>query len=122
MAGDTRFQRAVTTCRETTISEFVARGQCILNPRGNFGWVGLVTLKRDIAVLKLAGPIPVRNLALDAAVDALGASVNQAPTWMQRFGLEWVYRFLKEPTRLAGRKLCGIPVVLSEVACQRPTR
>src|ERR1700686_1121336 len=34
---------------------------------------------------------------------------SRAPAWMQRLGLEWVYRIYLEPRRLAGRYLMTNP-------------
>lgn len=38
-----------------------------------------------------------------AAVDFAAGSVDRAPKWMQDHGLEWFYRFMKEPRRLFKR-------------------
>ncbi|HKA09597.1 MAG TPA: WecB/TagA/CpsF family glycosyltransferase [Candidatus Dormibacteraeota bacterium] len=35
--------------------------------------------------------------------DILAGRVSRAPRWMQRGGLEWLYRLVNEPQRLAGR-------------------
>ncbi len=36
----------------------------------------------------------------------------QAPRWLQRSGLEWVFRLASEPRRLAGRYLKTVPAFL----------
>lgn len=36
-------------------------------------------------------------------IDFLSGNVSRAPLWMQKAGLEWFYRFLKEPKRLFHR-------------------
>lgn len=38
-----------------------------------------------------------------AALDFAAGRISRAPRWMQRTGLEWVYRLSREPRRLAGR-------------------
>jgi N-acetylglucosaminyldiphosphoundecaprenol N-acetyl-beta-D-mannosaminyltransferase len=38
-----------------------------------------------------------------ATLDFVAGRVPRAPHWMQRIGLEWFWRFLREPRRLAGR-------------------
>lgn len=38
-----------------------------------------------------------------AAVDFAAGNVNRAPKWMQDHGLEWLFRFAKEPKRLFKR-------------------
>jgi len=38
-----------------------------------------------------------------ATIDFLAGEVRRAPRWMQRGGLEWLYRLLCEPRRLFKR-------------------
>ncbi|MEW5425046.1 WecB/TagA/CpsF family glycosyltransferase [Amorphus sp. 3PC139-8] len=42
-------------------------------------------------------------LCIGAGLDFLSGDVARAPAWMQRGGLEWVWRTLQEPRRLAPR-------------------
>jgi N-acetylglucosaminyldiphosphoundecaprenol N-acetyl-beta-D-mannosaminyltransferase len=42
-------------------------------------------------------------LQFGASFDFIIGAVERAPTWMQRSGLEWLYRTIQEPRRLAGR-------------------
>jgi N-acetylglucosaminyldiphosphoundecaprenol N-acetyl-beta-D-mannosaminyltransferase len=42
-------------------------------------------------------------LQFGASFDFVAGNVVRAPGWMQRTGLEWLYRTLQEPRRLAGR-------------------
>lgn len=42
-------------------------------------------------------------LCAGATVDFLAGNVRRAPAWISRIGLEWFYRFLKEPKRLFKR-------------------
>ena len=44
-------------------------------------------------------------IGIGATVDFLAGKVSRAPAWLARIGLEWVYRMLQEPRRLAGRYL-----------------
>lgn len=43
------------------------------------------------------------GLCLGAAIDFAAGSAKRAPKWMQKAGLEWLYRFTKEPKRLFKR-------------------
>jgi exopolysaccharide biosynthesis WecB/TagA/CpsF family protein len=54
-----------------------------------------------------------------AILDFLAGKVNRAPAWMRRLGIEWIYRLLLEPSRLAGRYLVGNPIFLWRVALAR---
>lgn len=42
-------------------------------------------------------------VGVGATVDFLAGHVTRAPRWMQRAGLEWVFRLLQEPRRLVKR-------------------
>lgn len=46
--------------------------------------------------------VPVA-MGVGATIDFLAGEVKRAPVWMQRAGLEWVFRFLQEPSRLGPR-------------------
>jgi N-acetylglucosaminyldiphosphoundecaprenol N-acetyl-beta-D-mannosaminyltransferase len=43
-----------------------------------------------------------------ATLDFVAGRVKRSPKWMQKTGLEWVYRMLQEPRRLAGRYLDNV--------------
>lgn len=42
-------------------------------------------------------------LALGATIDFEAGNIRRAPRWMQRIGMEWLYRMLSEPKRLVRR-------------------
>jgi N-acetylglucosaminyldiphosphoundecaprenol N-acetyl-beta-D-mannosaminyltransferase len=44
--------------------------------------------------------IPAVMLGVGAAFDFHSGRVKQAPAWMQRIGIEWLFRLLMEPRRL----------------------
>ena len=46
--------------------------------------------------------VPV-SIGVGATIDFLAGSVRRAPLWMQRSGLEWIFRLLQEPRRLFRR-------------------
>lgn len=43
------------------------------------------------------------SIGVGATIDFLAGSVRRAPLWMQRAGLEWIFRLLQEPRRLFRR-------------------
>ena len=43
------------------------------------------------------------SISCGATVDFLAGNVQRAPEWVSRAGIEWLYRFLKEPRRLFKR-------------------
>ena len=46
-------------------------------------------------------------LGVGGSFDHLSGKVRRAPGWMQKSGLEWLHRFMQEPTRLWRRYLIG---------------
>jgi len=49
------------------------------------------------------------GLCVGASINFLTGSERRAPRWMQRSGLEWLYRLINDPGRLAGRYLVRGP-------------
>lgn len=43
------------------------------------------------------------SICAGATVDFLAGNIKRAPKWMSKCGLEWLYRFFKEPKRLFKR-------------------
>lgn len=52
-------------------------------------------------------------MGVGGAVDVWGGVVSRAPGWMQRTGLEWLYRLSQEPTRLWRRYLVTNTIFLA---------
>ena len=46
-------------------------------------------------------------MGVGGAIDVVAGRAKRAPMWMQRTGLEWFYRMIQEPRRLASRFLVG---------------
>lgn len=84
-------------------------------------WVGLSTPKQERWVARhraaLAAPVLI---GVGAAFDIHAGLLPQAPPWMQRSGLEWLYRVYCEPRRLWRRYLVNNPRFLLAVARRRP--
>jgi len=57
-------------------------------------------------------------LGVGAAFDFHTGRMPQAPRWMMRAGLEWLYRLLQEPRRLWRRYLILNPLFLAHVVLQ----
>jgi exopolysaccharide biosynthesis WecB/TagA/CpsF family protein len=49
------------------------------------------------------------GLCIGASIDFLTGKQRRAPVWVQKAGLEWLYRLLSEPRRLASRYLIVCP-------------
>ncbi len=65
-------------------------------------------------------------LSIGASLDFYTVRVRRAPVWMQRIGLEWLFRLLQEPRRLARRYLVQDPkfllILLRTLRSPRQTR
>jgi N-acetylglucosaminyldiphosphoundecaprenol N-acetyl-beta-D-mannosaminyltransferase len=73
-------------------------------------WVGLSTPKQEYWMRDHAEEFPGSTLiGVGAAFDFYAGSVQRAPVWMQRSGLEWFYRLCSEPRRLWRRYLLLAP-------------
>src|SRR5271168_920907 len=64
-------------------------------------------------MLKSRGIARGMALCVGAAVNFLTGAEQRAPRWMQRMGIEWLYRLLQDPRRLAKRYLVRGPRVFS---------
>jgi N-acetylglucosaminyldiphosphoundecaprenol N-acetyl-beta-D-mannosaminyltransferase len=73
-------------------------------------WVGLSTPKQEFWMANHLGKLNVPvMIGVGAAFDFLAGSKRQAPRWMQRRGLEWLFRLLTEPRRLWRRYAFVVP-------------
>ena len=75
--------------------------------RPHFVWVGISTPKQEkfmAEALRRGLPCNVL-LGVGAAFDFHTGNVKQAPRWMMRAGLEWLFRLSQEPRRLWRRYL-----------------
>jgi N-acetylglucosaminyldiphosphoundecaprenol N-acetyl-beta-D-mannosaminyltransferase len=81
--------------------------------RADILWVGLGTPKQELWMASHLGRInaPVM-VGVGAAFDFHAGVKKQAPRWMQRSGLEWLFRLLSEPGRLGKRYLVNNPLFL----------
>ena len=74
--------------------------------RPDYVWVGLGAPKQDLWSARHRPELDAAVvLAVGAAFDFHSGGLRRAPVWMQRRGLEWLYRLAAEPRRLARRYL-----------------
>lgn len=80
-------------------------------------WVGLSTPKQEYWMAGHLGRLDVPvMIGVGAAFDFLAGLKRQAPRWIQRSGLEWLYRLSTEPRRLWRRYLTIVPLFLFYMA------
>lgn len=87
--------------------------------RPDIMWIGLSTPKQERF---MAEYLPKLNVTLmfgvGAAFDFHAGKVRQAPRWMQRSGLEWLFRLCCEPRRLWKRYFKNNPLFVARIFCQ----
>lgn len=82
-------------------------------------WVGLGSPKQDIWMSRHRDRLDVPvMIGIGAAFDFLSGAKKQAPGWMQRSGLEWLFRLFCEPRRLWRRYLVGNTRFVYLLLCQ----
>jgi len=105
--------------RPLDASELATLRATIARTRPDVMWVGLSTPKQERF---MAEYLPKLNTTLmigvGAAFDFHTGKVAQAPRWIQRSGLEWLFRLTREPKRLWKRYLKNNPLFLLRMALQ----
>jgi N-acetylglucosaminyldiphosphoundecaprenol N-acetyl-beta-D-mannosaminyltransferase len=88
--------------------------------RPDIVWVGLGTPKQERFMAGQGMSLDTALLiGVGAAFDFHAGRVPQAPRWVQRCGLEWLFRLCVEPRRLARRYLTTNPLFIARVAAQK---
>jgi N-acetylglucosaminyldiphosphoundecaprenol N-acetyl-beta-D-mannosaminyltransferase len=78
------------------VSEMNASGVKVL-------FVGIGCPKQELWMSKHRNQLNCVMLGVGAAFDFISGRKRHAPVWMQSVGLEWLFRLISEPRRLAGR-------------------
>ena len=82
-------------------------------------FVGLGCPRQEVFAYEMRGRLNMPLVAVGAAFAFHAGMLDQAPPWMQRRGLEWLYRVAKEPERLWKRYLTTNPAFLVRLALQK---
>jgi N-acetylglucosaminyldiphosphoundecaprenol N-acetyl-beta-D-mannosaminyltransferase len=86
-------------------------------------FVALGAPKQEMWMQRHAAQLPgTVMIGVGAAFDVLAGRVREAPAWMTRVGLEWLFRLAQEPSRLARRYLIDDPWILWWAATTRLRR
>lgn len=106
--------RTLTPAEDSEIVRVINRA----NP--DIVWAGLSTPKQEIWMAehrsRLNAPV---LLGVGAAFDIHAGRRRQAPSWMQRSGLEWLFRLCQEPRRLGRRYLYSNSRFILEILAQK---
>jgi N-acetylglucosaminyldiphosphoundecaprenol N-acetyl-beta-D-mannosaminyltransferase len=92
--------------RELTAQEDAELSAQLEACRPDILWCGLSTPKQEKFMARYCDRLPVKMMVgVGAAFDLLSGNLEEAPDWMKQSGLQWLYRFIKEPKRL-WRRYC----------------
>lgn len=86
--------------RPLTVPEEQLALQKICQSGAQIVFVGLGCPKQEQWMHKYADQLPAILLGVGAAFDFHAGTVAQAPRWMMKLSLEWLYRLIQEPRRL----------------------
>lgn len=105
--------------RPLTPEEDMALVERINAARPDILWIGLSTPKQERWMAshldKLDVPVMI---GVGAAFDFLAGTMPEAPAWMQRSGLEWLFRLCSEPRRLGPRYAYIVPSFMALAAVE----
>jgi N-acetylglucosaminyldiphosphoundecaprenol N-acetyl-beta-D-mannosaminyltransferase len=121
---ETRFPRIIiagmepSKFRRLTPEEKIDVAERITRSGAGIVFVGLGCPRQEVFAYEFRELLPMPILAVGAAFPFLAGKLRQAPAWMQRAGLEWLFRLSVEPMRLWRRYLFLNPAYLCLLAAQ----
>jgi N-acetylglucosaminyldiphosphoundecaprenol N-acetyl-beta-D-mannosaminyltransferase len=82
--------------------------------------VSLTAPKQDIWIAENLDKLGTHvAIGIGGAFEVAAGMIKRAPLWMQKSGLEWLYRFLQEPKRMFRRYFVEAPVFIPLIIKQR---
>jgi N-acetylglucosaminyldiphosphoundecaprenol N-acetyl-beta-D-mannosaminyltransferase len=105
--------------RPLSVAENAALYADVARTRPDVIWIGLGTPKQERFMAEHWRTLDAGLLiGVGAAFDFHSGRIPQAPRWMQRSGLEWLFRLGTEPRRLGPRYLKTNPLFLARILAQ----
>lgn len=104
--------------RRLSVEESQALVSEIKASQASLTMVGIGCPRQEIWAYEFKEQLSMPVLAVGAAFAFHAGELAQAPGWMQSRGLEWLYRFTREPSRLWQRYVLLNPAYLSLLALQ----
>ena len=96
--------------RPLTAEEESGLEKQLLELKPDIFWCGLSTPKQERFMSQYCGKLPVKLMVgVGAAFDINSGHLKDAPVWMKNAGLQWLFRMVMEPRRLASRYLKNNP-------------
>lgn len=88
------YRKLTATEQQSYLDDITASGAQVV-------WVGLGAPKQELWMHQYSPKLPHAMLmGVGAAFDFHAKVVKRAPRWMQKMGMEWLYRLVQEPRRL----------------------
>jgi len=105
--------------RPLTAEEEQGLANLVAGLKPDYFWVGLSTPKQEKFIASNWQKLEAKLFfGVGAAFDFHAGRMRQAPRWMQRSGLEWLFRLVCEPRRLWKRYLKNNPLFVFRAFCQ----
>ncbi|NND71557.1 MAG: WecB/TagA/CpsF family glycosyltransferase [Rhodothermales bacterium] len=105
------FRKLNSVEKDAVVEEIKASGAGIV-------FVGLGCPRQEVWAYEYRDALSLPLIAVGAAFDFHAGTLPQAPSWMQKRGLEWLFRLIQEPRRLWKRYLVLNPAYLWNVGLQ----
>ncbi len=99
--------------RPLTTEEDAEYTRQIVDSGARILFVGIGCPKQETWMVQHRARIPATILSVGAAFDFHSGRVVQAPRWMMKIGLEWLFRLLVEPRRLWRRYIFRNPAFIA---------
>jgi len=94
--------------------------QLINNVKPDVLWVSLTAPKQDYWIYENIDFLDVHiAIGVGGAFEVTAGLIDRAPKFMQKNGLEWLYRFVKEPRRLFKRYFVEAPMFIPIIIKQK---
>jgi N-acetylglucosaminyldiphosphoundecaprenol N-acetyl-beta-D-mannosaminyltransferase len=104
--------------RHLTPEEKTELVECIVGSRARIVFVGLGCPRQEIFAYEFREALSLPLLAVGAAFPFIAGKLEQAPPILQDWGLEWLFRFKREPRRLWRRYLLLNPAYVALASLQ----
>ncbi len=81
-------------------------------------FVGLGSPKQELWINKYKSILNCKvAMGIGGAIDVWAGHAKRAPKWVQKIGMEWFYRLLKEPKRI--KRMASLPIFAYKVLTTR---
>jgi len=100
---------------------FAAAVDFVLAHRARFVFLAVGSPGQEMlaATIAASGCATGIGLCIGASLEFVSGAAHRAPPWMQRADLEWLFRLVHDPRRLARRYLVDCPAVFSLLLRER---